>query len=114
MTGAAAGTLSFLVGGPKDILRLAEAYLSCMGKRIIHCGDSGAGLAAKICNNALLGVQQVATAEAMLLGKNLGLDPGPSGPRLELDTQTECPVISGACSRDQQVTPRCSTPAVDR
>jgi len=46
-----------------------------MGKRVIHCGPSGSGLAAKICNNMVLGVQQVVVAEAMLLGQRLGLDP---------------------------------------
>lgn len=46
-----------------------------MGSRIIHCGPSGAGLAAKICNNLVLGVEQIVVAEAMLLGQNLGLDP---------------------------------------
>ena len=46
-----------------------------MGKRIIHCGPSGAGLGAKICNNLILGVEQVVVAEAMLLGQKLGLEP---------------------------------------
>lgn len=46
-----------------------------MGKRVIHCGPSGSGLAAKICNNMVLGVQQVVVAEAMLLGQRLGLHP---------------------------------------
>jgi 3-hydroxyisobutyrate dehydrogenase len=46
-----------------------------MGRRIIHCGSSGAGLGAKICNNLVLGVQQIVVGEAMLLGRKLGLDP---------------------------------------
>jgi hypothetical protein len=46
-----------------------------MGQRIIHCGPSGSGLAAKICNNLILGVQQIVVAEAMLLGQRLGLEP---------------------------------------
>lgn len=46
-----------------------------MGKRIVYCGGSGAGLSAKICNNLVLGVQQIVVAEAMLLGQKLGLDP---------------------------------------
>ena len=49
--------------------------LAHMGKRIIHCGPSGAGLVAKICNNLVLGVEQVVVAEAMLLGQRMGLDP---------------------------------------
>jgi hypothetical protein len=46
-----------------------------MGQRIIHCGPAGSGLAAKICNNLILGVEQIVVAEAMLLGQRLGLDP---------------------------------------
>ncbi|KAF8919634.1 3-hydroxyisobutyrate dehydrogenase [Mucidula mucida] len=75
VTGAKAGTLSFLVGGPEEAYIQSHPILSLMGQRIIHCGPSGAGLGAKICNNLMLGVQQIATAEAMLLGQKLGLDP---------------------------------------
>ena len=75
VTGAKAGTLSFLVGGPKPAYNLAYPVLTHMGKQIIHCGGSGAGLAAKICNNLILGVQQIVVAEGMLLGQKLGLDP---------------------------------------
>jgi len=75
VTGAKAGTLSFLVGGTEHAFQLAELILAHMGKRIIHCGPSGAGLGAKICNNLVLGVQQIVVAEAMLLGQKLGLDP---------------------------------------
>ncbi len=46
-----------------------------MGQRIIHCGPAGSGLVAKICNNLILGVEQIVVAEAMLLGQRLGLDP---------------------------------------
>jgi len=75
VTGAKAGTLSFLVGGTSQAFELANPVLSHMGKRIIHCGPSGAGLGAKICNNLVLGVEQIVVAEAMLLGQKLGLDP---------------------------------------
>ncbi|KAI9452323.1 3-hydroxyisobutyrate dehydrogenase [Russula earlei] len=75
VTGAKAGTLSFLVGGSKASFGRASPILSLMGQRIIHCGPAGSGLAAKICNNLVLGVQQVVVAEAMLLGQRLGLDP---------------------------------------
>lgn len=75
VSGAKAGTLSFLVGGPERSFALAIPFLDLMGKRAIHCGPSGSGLAAKICNNMILGVQQVVVAEAMLLGQRLGLDP---------------------------------------
>lgn len=75
VTGAKAGTLSFLVGGTEEAFQLTGPILAHMGKRIIHCGPSGAGLGAKICNNLILGVQQIVVAEAMLLGQKLGLDP---------------------------------------
>jgi len=75
VTGAKAGTLSFLVGGSAQAFSQASPTLSLMGQRIIHCGPSGSGLAAKICNNLILGVEQVVVAEAMLLGQRLGLDP---------------------------------------
>jgi 3-hydroxyisobutyrate dehydrogenase len=75
VTGAKAGTLSFLVGGPEAAVALASPLLALMGARTIHCGPSGSGLAAKICNNMILGVQQVVVAEAMILGEKLGLNP---------------------------------------
>ena len=75
VAGAKAGTLSFLVGGPEEAYKLAQPFLLHMGQRIIYCGESGAGLVAKICNNLILGVQQIVVAEAMLLGQKLGLDP---------------------------------------
>jgi len=75
VTGAKAATLAFLVGGTDDAFKKAHPVLSHMGQRIIHCGPSGAGLAAKICNNLILGVQQIVVGEAMLLGTKLGLDP---------------------------------------
>ena len=75
VTGARAGSLSFLVGATEDAFHRASPILSHMGKRIIHCGPSGSGLAAKICNNLVLGVEQIVVGEAMLLGLKLGLDP---------------------------------------
>ena len=75
VAGAKAGTLSFMVGGTEEEFTRVSPILSHMGKKIIHCGPSGAGLAAKICNNMVLGVQQIAIAEAMLLGEHYGLDP---------------------------------------
>ncbi|KZT26500.1 hypothetical protein NEOLEDRAFT_1155616 [Neolentinus lepideus HHB14362 ss-1] len=73
--GAKAGTLSFLVGGTSTAFGHSRPLLELMGNRIIHCGGSGAGLGAKICNNLVLGVQQIVVAEGMLLGQKLGLDP---------------------------------------
>ena len=75
VAGAQAGTLSFLVGGTEASFEQARPILELMGRRSIHCGGSGAGLGAKICNNLVLGVQQIVVAEAMLLGRKLGLDP---------------------------------------
>lgn len=75
VTGAKAGTLAFLVGGTDKAFKLAHPVLSHMGQRIFYCGPSGAGLGAKICNNLILGVQQIVVAEGMLLGQRLGLDP---------------------------------------
>jgi len=73
--GAAAGTLTFMVGGSKQAFDLATPILQAMGKNIVHCGDNGAGQAAKICNNLLLAISMIGTSEAMNLGVTLGLDP---------------------------------------
>ena len=72
---AAGGTLTFMVGGSAEAFARAEPILKAMGKAVIHAGASGAGQAAKICNNMLLGATMVATCEAFLLAKKLGLDP---------------------------------------
>jgi 3-hydroxyisobutyrate dehydrogenase len=72
---AAGGTLTFMVGGSAEAFARAEPILAKMGKAVIHAGPSGAGQAAKICNNMLLGATMVATCEAFLLAQKLGLDP---------------------------------------
>jgi 3-hydroxyisobutyrate dehydrogenase len=72
---ASAGTLTFMVGGSADGFARAQLVLAAMGKAVIHAGDAGAGQTAKICNNMLLGASMVATAEAFLLARKLGLDP---------------------------------------
>ena len=71
---ANAGTLTFMVGGSSEAFTRAETVLAAMGKAIIHAGGAGAGQAAKICNNMLLGASMVATAEAFVLAQKLGLD----------------------------------------
>jgi 3-hydroxyisobutyrate dehydrogenase len=71
--GAAAGTLTFMVGGSVEAFGRAEPILSAMGKRVVRCGDGGAGQAAKICNNMLLGIAMIGTCEAFALGEKLGL-----------------------------------------
>jgi 3-hydroxyisobutyrate dehydrogenase len=73
--GAAAGTLTFIVGGEDDTLTQARPILEKMGKNIFHAGGNGAGQTAKICNNMLLGILMAGTSEAIALGVANGLDP---------------------------------------
>ena len=68
------GTLTFMVGGTRENFELAKPLLESMGSRIMHCGDVGMGQAAKLCNNMLLAVSMIGTAEAFNLGQKLGLD----------------------------------------
>jgi 3-hydroxyisobutyrate dehydrogenase len=68
------GTLTFMVGGTADAFARAEPILAKMGKAVIHAGDAGAGQAAKICNNMILGSQMIATCEAFAMAEKLGLD----------------------------------------
>lgn len=72
--GAAAGTLTFIVGGQVDALERARPVLQAMGKNIFHMGDNGAGQVAKLCNNMALGIIMAATSEALALGVAHGLD----------------------------------------
>jgi 3-hydroxyisobutyrate/3-hydroxypropionate dehydrogenase len=75
VVGATAGTLTFMLGAPKALLGRIEPVLLRMGKRVLHCGEQGAGLSAKLANNYLLAINNIATAEAMNLGIRWGLDP---------------------------------------
>jgi len=75
VAGAAAATLTFMVGGAPELFAKAEPILKCMGKAVIHAGDAGAGQAAKICNNMILGVSMIAVCEAFVLAERLGLAP---------------------------------------
>ncbi|BAN48029.1 3-hydroxyisobutyrate dehydrogenase [Metapseudomonas resinovorans] len=72
--GAAAGTLTFMVGGAAADFDRAHPVLSAMGRNIVHCGDSGNGQVAKVANNMLLGISMIGVAEAMSLGVSLGMD----------------------------------------
>ncbi len=72
--GATAATLTFMVGGPATAFERARIVLAAMGKTIVHTGDSGAGQAAKICNNMILGISMIAVGEAFALADKLGLD----------------------------------------
>ena len=71
--GAEAGTLTFMAGGSRNAFESAEPFLQQMGKRIVHCGDAGAGQAAKICNNMILGISMIGVSEAFALAEKLGL-----------------------------------------
>ncbi|SMQ94793.1 3-hydroxyisobutyrate dehydrogenase [Xanthomonas fragariae] len=73
--GAAAGSLTFIVGGEAETLERARPVLQAMGKNIFHVGNNGAGQVAKLCNNMALGVIMAATGEALALGIAQGLDP---------------------------------------
>ena len=72
---ANAGTLTFMVGGTPSAFEHAQPILAAMGKAVIHAGASGAGQAAKICNNMILGATMIATCEAFVMAQKLGLDP---------------------------------------
>ncbi len=97
--GAAAGTLAFMVGGETDALETARPVLDAMAGKIIHCGDSGAGQAAKLCNNMLLAVQQIAVGEAFVLADKLGLS-----------AQSLFDVITGATGNCWAVHTNCPVP----
>ena len=74
-SGAEAGTLTFMVGSDDEVFHRIEPILRHMGKNIVHCGQSGTGQVAKICNNLLLGISMIGVSEAMTLGAALGIDP---------------------------------------
>ncbi len=75
--GAAAGTLTFMIGGQAETLGKAQPFFQAMGKNIFHAGPEGAGQVAKVCNNQVLAVQMIATAEDMAMGVGVanGLEP---------------------------------------
>ncbi|MCX8996961.1 3-hydroxyisobutyrate dehydrogenase [Rhizobiaceae bacterium BDR2-2] len=71
--GAKAATLTFMCGGSQAAFAAATPILETMGRKIVHCGGAGAGQAAKICNNMILGISMIAVSEAFVLGERLGL-----------------------------------------
>ncbi len=95
------GTLTFMVGGSKQGFARAEPILSDMGKAVIHAGSNGAGQAAKICNNMLLGSTMAATCETFVLAKKLGLD-----------LQTFYDISSKASGQSWSMTSYCPVPGV--
>ena len=72
--GATAGTLTFMVGGPIEGFNKVKNLFDIMGQKAVHCGNSGSGQSAKICNNMILGATMIATCEAFSLADKLGLD----------------------------------------
>ena len=95
------GTLTFMVGGSKTAFAAADPILSAMGKAVIHAGASGAGQAAKICNNMILGATMIATCEAFALAEKLGLD-----------LQTFYDISSKASGQSWSMTSYCPVPGV--
>jgi 3-hydroxyisobutyrate dehydrogenase len=95
------GTLTFMVGGTEAAFTRAEPILAAMGKAVIHAGASGAGQAAKICNNMILGATMIATCEAFALADKLGLD-----------LQTFYDISSKASGQSWSMTAYCPVPGV--
>ena len=101
ISAANAGSLTFMVGGANDDFARAEPILASMGKAVIHAGHSGAGQAAKICNNMLLGASMIATAETFAMAEKLGLD-----------LQTFYNIASKASGQNWSMTSYCPVPGV--
>jgi 3-hydroxyisobutyrate dehydrogenase len=97
--GATAGTLAFMVGGEDTAVERARPILDPMAGKVIHCGASGAGQAAKLCNNMVLAVQQIAIGEAFVLAERLGLP-----------AQSLFDVITGATGNCWAVHTNCPVP----
>ncbi|QZH65240.1 3-hydroxyisobutyrate dehydrogenase [Mycolicibacterium farcinogenes] len=97
--GATAGTLAFMVGGTDEAFERARPVLDPMAGKIIHCGGSGTGQAAKLCNNMVLAVQQIAVGEAFVLAEKLGLS-----------AQSLFDVITGATGNCWAVHTNCPVP----
>jgi len=95
------GTLTFMVGGEADAFARAEPILDAMGKAVIHAGDSGAGQAAKICNNMLLAITMAGTCETFKMAEKLGLD-----------LQTFYDISSKASGQSWSMTSYCPVPGV--
>ncbi|MFA5712541.1 3-hydroxyisobutyrate dehydrogenase [Mycolicibacterium sp.] len=99
VNGATAGTLAFMVGGREAAVERARPILEPMAGKIIHTGQSGTGQAAKLCNNMMLGVQQIAVGEAFVLAEKLGLS-----------AQSLYDVVTGATSNCWSVEINCPVP----
>ena len=71
--GAEAATLTFMVGGTSEAVERARPIIEAMGKKLVHCGEAGAGQAAKICNNMIMAISMIGVAEGLVLAEKLGL-----------------------------------------
>ncbi|HLW90091.1 MAG TPA: 3-hydroxyisobutyrate dehydrogenase [Roseiarcus sp.] len=99
--GAKAATLTFMCGGAESAFASARPILEKMGKRIVHCGEAGAGQAAKICNNMILGATMIVTCEAFVLAEKLGLS-----------AQALFDVASSASGQSWSLTSYCPAPGL--
>lgn len=101
IAGAAAGTLTFMVGSEDATFAAVAPLLAVMGSKAVHCGAAGAGQAAKICNNMILGITMIGTCEAFALADRLGLD-----------RQRLYDVVSTSSGSSWSVTSYCPAPGV--
>ena len=99
--GAAAGTLTFMVGGDDAAFERAKAVFDIMGAKAFHCGGNGSGQAAKICNNMILGISMIGTCEAFALADGLGLD-----------RQALYDVVAASSGQSWSMTTYCPVPGV--
>ena len=98
---AAAGSLTFMIGGDEAVLAKCHPLFEVMGAKIVHCGASGSGQAAKICNNMILGITMIGTCEAFALADKLGLS-----------RQSLYDVVSGASGQSWSMTSYCPAPDI--
>ncbi len=99
--GAAAGTLTFMAGGPDAAFAKVTPLFAVMGQKAVHCGAAGAGQSAKICNNMILGATMIVTCEAFALADKLGLD-----------RQKMFDVVSTSSGQSWTMTSYCPAPGV--
>ncbi|RFP89429.1 3-hydroxyisobutyrate dehydrogenase [Rhodobacteraceae bacterium 63075] len=111
--GAEAGTLTFMAGGSEDAFAKAAPLFEIMGQKAVHCGEAGAGQAAKICNNMILGATMIVTCEAFALADKLGLDRSKmfdvvstsSGQSWSMNTYCPAPGVGPTSPSDNGYTP---------
>ncbi|MEM7777508.1 MAG: 3-hydroxyisobutyrate dehydrogenase [Pseudomonadota bacterium] len=115
--GADAASLTFMVGGAAAAFQTAEPILACMGRKIIHCGDAGAGQGVKMCNQMMVAANVAVVAEAFVLAEHMGLDPkvvydvviGSSGNSWALENYCPVPGLSPMSAADRGFSPGFTT-----